>query len=67
MNDIIKTTATASLEKVKGDIVTQTLGKLNGPGKTKKSTSSMSDTFQLSQSVLGAAYTGKGTILDKTR
>jgi len=64
-----------SMERVKGQIVTQTLDKLNSPGmggKSKKSkfgagASSMSDTYNLSKSVLSAAYAGKGTIIDSTR
>lgn len=62
-----------SLDKVKGDIVTQTLDKLNSPGsigKSKNSASgmgSMSDTYNFSKSVLSAVYEGKGTIIDYSR
>jgi len=65
--------AAISLERVKGEIVTQTLDKLNSPGscgKSKKNTfgkSSMSDTYNFSKSVLSAAYQGKGTIIDNKR
>jgi len=63
----------ASLQRVKGEIVTQTLDKLNSPGsgrrskKNKIGQSSMSDTYNLSKSVLSAAYQGKGTIIDSKR
>jgi len=62
-----------SMERVKGEIVTQTLDKLNSPrggGKSKKNkfgASGMSDTYNLSKAVLSAAYEGKGTIIDSTR
>jgi len=62
-----------SLARVKGEIVTQTLNKLNSPGsggkskKNKFGASSMSDTYHLSKSVLSAAYEGKGTIIDSKR
>ncbi|MCL1940182.1 MAG: hypothetical protein FWG04_05925 [Desulfovibrionaceae bacterium] len=65
--------AAASLQRVKGEIVTQTLDKLNSPGsggKAKKGKfghGSMSDTYNLSKSVLSAAYEGKGTIIDSKR
>jgi hypothetical protein len=63
----------ASLQKVKGGIVTQTLDKLNSPGsggkskKNKFGQNAMSDTYNFSKSVLSAAYEGKGTIIDNSR
>ena len=62
----------AMLAKTKGDIVTQTLDKLNSPGsggtsKKSKTGSSMSDVYHLSKSVLSAAYEGKGTIIDSSK
>jgi hypothetical protein len=62
-----------SMERTKGQIVTQTLDKLNTPGqggkskKNKFGASGMSDTYNLSKSVLSAAYEGKGTIIDRLR
>jgi len=64
-----------SLQRVKGEIVTQTLDKLNSPGmggKSKKNkfgigAGGMNDMFNLSKSVLSAAYEGKGTIIDSKR
>jgi len=62
-----------AMERTKAQVVTQTLDKLNSPGsggKSKKSKigqGSMSDTYNLSKSVLSAAYAGKGTIIDSTR
>lgn len=61
---LVVTAAKASLEKIKGDVVTQTLDKLNPIGGKKKSKqsaqTSMSDTYDLSKSVLSAAYSAKG-------
>lgn len=63
--------ATAELEKVKGDIVSQTLSNLNsGVKKNKKNKGAftgMNDTFNLSKNILSAAYEGKGTIIDNSR
>ncbi|MDL2267256.1 hypothetical protein LJC46_04625 [Desulfovibrio sp. OttesenSCG-928-G15] len=64
--------ATAELEKVKGDIVSQTLSNLNKTGgkkgkKSKGGFTSMNDTFNLSKNILSAAYEGKGTIIDSSR
>lgn len=59
--------AQMSLEKVKGEVVTQTLDKLNSPtwgDKSKKVRSSsqtgMQETYELSKNVLSAAYNAKG-------
>ncbi|MDL2317286.1 hypothetical protein LJC59_09520 [Desulfovibrio sp. OttesenSCG-928-A18] len=62
---LVVAAAKMSLEKVKGDIVTQTLDKLNPIGGNKKKSknpwlTSMSDTYDLSKSVLSAAYSAKG-------
>jgi hypothetical protein len=69
-----KIAAAVSLEKVKGDVVTQTLNKLNSPSyksKSKKAGFSaqgaMSDTYNFSRSVLSAAYQDKGSIIDSIR
>ena len=65
--------AAVSLEKIKGDIVTQTLDKINSPGsggtsgKAKNAQSAMSDTYNFSKSVLSSVYEGKGTIIDSTK
>lgn len=62
--------AAVSLEKVKGDIVTQTLDKLNETGScgnSKKSASAqnaISSSYDFNKSVLSAAYEGKGSIID---
>ena len=62
-----------ALQRVKGEIVTQTLDKLNSPGKGGKSkknkfgAGAMSDTYNFSKSVLSAAYEGKGIIIDSKR
>ena len=62
--------AAVALEKVKGDIVTGTLDNLNKPAfgsKKKKSCSAqtaMSDTYDLSKSVLSAAYEAKGIVVN---
>lgn len=58
-----------SLETIKGEIVTQTLDTLNATAKKKSKNKNtiqgaMSDTYDLSKSVLSAAYEGKGTIID---
>lgn len=73
-NTLATAAAAVSLERVKGDIVTQTLDKLNGPtyqSKSKKSKFSaqnaMSDTYNFSKSILSAAYEGKGSIINSTR
>ena len=76
-NFVAQAAATAgaiSLERVKGEIVTQTLDKLNPLGsgvKSKKSKmfgkTGMSDMYNLSKSVLSAVYQGKGTIIDSSR
>ncbi len=64
--------AAVSLAKTEGDIVTQTLDALNSPSwssGTKKSGCSsqaaMSDAYDLSKSILGAAYEAKGAVLNK--
>jgi len=62
--------AAVSLEKIKGDIVTQTLDKINSPGtpnKAKNAQGAMSDTYNFSKSVLSSVYEGKGTIIDSTK
>ena len=72
MKDDIMFRATTALEQVKGDIVTQTLDKLNSPTSGGKKMSkysaqaAMSDTYNLSKSVLSSVYEGKGTILDSS-
>lgn len=58
-----------SLETIKGDVVTQTLDTLNANAKKKSKNKStiqgaMSDSYDLSKSILSAAYEGKGTIVD---
>lgn len=58
-----------SLETIKGQVVTQTLDTLNSAAKKKSKNKysiqgAMSDTYDLSKSVLSAAYEGKGTIID---
>ena len=66
MTTMFEAAAKTSLEKVKGDIVTQTLDTLNSgvygqSEKTKVSgKDSMSNTYDLSRSVLSAAYSAKG-------
>ena len=52
--------------EIGGQIVSGTLDTLNSAtyNKSSNSGSSMSDTYNLSKSVLSAAYEGKGTILD---
>lgn len=72
MADNTLTGASIALEQVNSEIVTQTLDKLNSPttgGKKKSKYSAqaaMSDTYNLSKSVLSAAYEGKGTIIDNS-
>lgn len=58
-----------SLETIKGQVVTQTLDTLNATAKKKSKNKlgiqgAMSQTYDLSKSVLSAAYEGKGTIID---
>lgn len=73
MDETTLTKATISLEKVKGDIVTQTLDKLNRPEGRKGSSmytakqGTMEDTYAFSKSVLSAVYEGKGTIVDNSQ
>ncbi len=72
LDDTLKTAAagTATLENVKGDIISQTLDKLRKPDDKKKKFKphdSMSESYNLSKSVLSAVYEGKGSIIDSSR
>jgi len=61
--------AKTAVASINSDIVTGSLDALNKKGSGKKSMSSMqaamSDTYDLTKSVVGAVYQGKGTILEK--
>lgn len=57
--------AALSAERIGSEIITQTLDALNAPT-YGKSSDAMSQTYNLSKNVLGAAYEGKGTILDSS-
>ncbi len=63
----------ATKAEIGGQVVSQTLDNLNSPmyaGSGKKKGNStraaMSNTYELSKSVLSAAYEGKGTAIDKS-
>lgn len=58
-------TLSATKEQVKSDIVTGTLNAINKRGKSgrKSSQSAMSDTYNMSQDVLSAAYSPVGAIV----
>lgn len=59
--------AAISSERIKGDIITQTLDKLNAPLPGKSAAGDMGQTYEFSKSVLEGAYLGKGTIVDSAR
>ena len=71
MIDSIGAAANASCEKVKADIVIGSIDAFNKAGGKTNSMGSMQtdmkSTFDLSMSVLGAVYEGKGTIVDMMR
>ena len=59
-------TAQVSLERVKGDIVTNTLDTLNSSSKSKtnKSKDGVNQSYEFNKSVLDAAYDAKGILVN---
>ncbi|MDR0338801.1 MAG: hypothetical protein LBH65_00830 [Desulfovibrio sp.] len=67
MSNIVQTAGTVALERVKADIVTGTLDKLNSPGgksKRKDKLGGVLSTYEFSQDVLSAHYGVKGAIVN---
>ena len=64
MKDTI-TEAKATLEKIKGDIVSESLDKLNGskPKKSGCSKDKVDESYDFNKSILSAVYEGKGTVI----